>query len=317
MSRAWSANLAASVRQRLLNLSVTQREDPNLTLTRYALERLLYRLAQSEYAGQFILKGAMLFALWMKTEHRPTRDLDLLGFGETSGERLTEVFQGLCGMDVVPDGLEFDPRSIRVAEIREGQSYQGQRVKLNARLGTANIPVQVDIGFGDVVTPEAQEIAYPTLLDLPAPTIRAYPPESVVAEKLQALVDLGMQNSRMKDFYDLWIIAGQFSFDGPTLVAAIRATFERRATMLPKTVPTGLSDEFASDERKETQWNAFLARNGLTERQPGFPDVVDGLRSFLMPALLAAEQGEDFQRSWAGGAWTGKPKGLCIFRPIE
>lgn len=263
MSRARPANLAASVRQRLLNLSVTRREDPNLTLTRYALERLLYRLAQSEYVGQFILKGAMLFALWTKSEHRPTRDLDLLGFGEASGESLTAVFHELCGVEVEPDGLEFDPDSIRVTEIREGQSYQGQRVKLNARLGNANIPVQVDIGFGDVVTPAAQPIDYPTLLDLPAPRIRAYPPETVVAEKLQALVDLGMQNSRMKDFYDLWSIARQFSFEGQTLVAAVRAAFERRATTLPKTVPTGLSEEFSTDEQKNTQWRAFLERTQL------------------------------------------------------
>ncbi len=309
MSRARPANLAASVRQRLLNLSITQREDPHLTLTRYALERLLYRLAQSQYAGQFILKGAMLFVLWTKSAHRPTRDLDLLGFGEASGERLTAVFQELCGVVVEPDGLEFDPDSIRVAEIREGQSYQGQRVKLIARLGNANIPAQVDIGFGDVVTPEAQAIDYPTLLNLPAPRIRAYPPETVVAEKLQALVDLGMQNSRMKDFYDLWIIARQFSFEGPTMVAAVRATFERRATTLPKTVPTGLSEEFATDEQKNKQWRAFLERTQLPERDPGLSQVVNDLRSFLLPAVFAAEKGEDFRHSWVGGAWTGRSKG--------
>lgn len=309
MSRARPANLAASVRQRLLNMSATQREDSNLTLTRYALERLLYRIAQSEYAGQFILKGAMLFTLWTKSRHRPTRDLDLLGFGEASRERLTVVFQELCRVDVEPDGLEFDPDSIRVAEIREGQSYQGQRVKLNARLGNANVPAQVDIGFGDVVTPAAQAIEYPTLLDLPAPRIRAYPPETVVAEKLQALVDLGMQNSRMKDFYDLWRLARQFAFEGQTLAAAVRATFERRATTLPKTVPTGLSEEFATDEQKNKQWRAFLERTQLPERELSLLQVVDDLRSFLMPAVLAAEQGEDFQRSWVHGTWRGKPRG--------
>lgn len=308
MSRARPANLAASVRQRLLNLSVTRREDPNLTLTRYALERLLYRLAQSDYAGEFILKGAMLFMLWTKSAHRPTRDLDLLGFGEASGERLTAVFQELCGVGVEPDGLEFDPDSIRVAEIREDQSYQGQRVKLNARLGNAKIPAQVDIGFGDVVTPAAQPIEFPTLLDLPAPRIRAYPPETVVAEKLQALVDLGMQNSRMKDFYDLWSIARQFSFEGKTLVAAVSATFERRATTLPKTVPTGLSGEFANDEQKNKQWRAFLKRAQLRERELSLLQVVDDLRGFLMPAILAAEKGEDFRHSWVGGAWTGRSK---------
>ncbi len=227
-------NLAASVRQRLQNLSVSRGEDPNLTLTRYALERLLYRIARSEYVEQFILKGAMLFALWMESDHRPTRDLDLLGFGEASNERLTGIFHELCDVDVEPDGLTFDAGSVRVAEIREGQAYQGQRVKLIGLLGTARVPVQIDVGFGDVVTPTAKEIDYPTLLDLPAPRIRAYPPETVVAEKLQAMVALGVQNSRMRDFYDLRIIARQFSFEGATLVAAVTATFYRRLTDIPQ-----------------------------------------------------------------------------------
>lgn len=148
-----------------------------------------------------------------------------------------------------------------------------------------------------------------TLLDLPAPRIRAYPPETVVAEKLQALVDLGMQNSRMKDFYDLWGLAREFSFEGPTLVAAVSATFERRATTLPKTVPTGLSEEFATDERKNKQWRAFLERTQLPERELSLLQVVDDLRGFLMPALLAAAKSEDFRRSWLGGAWTGRSKG--------
>ena len=166
--------------------------------------------------------------------------------------------------------------------------------------------MQVDIGFGDVVTPAAQEIDYPTLLDLPAPRIRAYPPETVVAEKLQALVDLGMQNSRMKDYYDLWCLARQFSFEGHTLAAAVRATFECRATTLPQTVPIGLSEEFATDEQKNKQWRAFLERTQLPERELSLVQVVDDLRSFLMLAVLAAEQGEDFQRSWTGGGWRGK-----------
>jgi len=304
MSRSQPANLAASVRQRLLNLSVSRGEDPNLTLTRYALERFLYRLAHSEYAGQFILKGAMLFVLWMESEHRPTRDLDLLGFGEATNERLTEIFQRLCDVEVEPDGLMFDARSVRVAEIREGQAYQGQRVKLVGLLGTARIPLQIDVGFGDAVTPEAKEIDYPTLLDLPAPRIRAYPPETVVAEKLQAMVALGMQNSRMKDLYDLWIIARQFSFEGKTLVMAIGATFNRRHTELPLTMPTGLSDEFANDEYKITQWTAFLARSQLEGAGISLVQVINELRTFLMPVLDAAANSRDFADSWAnGGPW--------------
>lgn len=307
MSRSRPVNLTASIRQRLLNLSVSRAEDPNLTLTRFALERLLYRLARSEYAGQFILKGAMLFAVWMESAHRPTRDLDLLGFGEASNERLTEIFQRLCHMEVEPDGLTFDARSVRVAEIREGQAYQGQRVKLIGLLGTARIPVQIDVGFGDVVTPEAKEIEYPTLLDLPAPRIRAYPPETVVAEKLQAMVALGMQNSRMRDFYDLRIIARQFSFEGTTLVTAVGATFNRRRTGIPQAVPTGLSDEFATDEHKITQWKAFLARSQLEGAEIELSQVINELRAFLIPVLDAAANAKDFAHSWAnGGPWATK-----------
>ena len=283
MSRSHPENLAASVRQKLLNLSVSRGEDPNLVLTRYAMERLLYRLSYSEFAGQFILKGAMLFACWTNTQHRPTRDLDLLGFGEASNERLRDVFEKLCDARVESDGLVFEASSIRVAEIREGREYQGRRVKLVTLLGAARIPVQVDVGFGDIVTPEAREIDYPTLLDLPAPRIRAYPPETVVAEKLEALVSLGMQNSRMKDFYDLWIIGRQFSFEAPTLVRAVRATFERRGTNLPRNAPIGLSEEFVTDEQKITQWNAFMARNQLTESRTDLSEVIGELRRFLLP----------------------------------
>jgi predicted nucleotidyltransferase component of viral defense system len=279
-------------------------EDANLILTRYGLERFLYRLAHSEYVGQFVLKGAMLFALWMESGHRPTRDLDLLSFGEASNERLTKIFQQLCDVEVESDGLTFDARSVRAVEIREGQAYQGQRIKLLGLLGKARIPLQIDIGFGDAITPEAKEIDYPTLLDLPAPRIRAYPPETVVAEKLQAMVALGMQNSRMKDFYDLWIIARQFSFEGTTLMTAIEVTFNRRRTVIPQTVPTGLSDEFATDKHKIRQWKAFLTRSQLGWTGIAFAQVINELGTFLMPVLDAAANSGDFAYSWAnGGPW--------------
>lgn len=307
MTRSRPINLAASVRQRLLNLSASRGEDPNLTLTRYAVERLLYRLARSEYAGQFILKGAMLFALWMESEYRPTRDLDLLGFGDASNERLTEIFQRLCEVDVEPDGLTFDARSVGVAEIREGQVYLGQRIKLIGLLGAARIPVQIDVGFGDAVTPEAKEVDYPTLLDMPAPRIRVYPPETVIAEKLQAMVALGMQNSRMKDFYDLWTIARQFSFEGATLATAVAATFKRRHTDIPRAMPTGLSDEFATDRQKNTQWNAFLTRSHRGAMEIELAQVISELRAFLMPVLDAAAKAKNFAQSWAnGGPWMTK-----------
>ncbi len=307
MTRSPLVNLTMSIRQRLLNLGVHRGEDPNLTLTRYALERLWYRRACSESGGQFLLKGALLFALRMEPPHRPTRDLDLLGFGEASSERLHTVFQRLCAQHVEPDGRVFDARTIHVTAIREGQAYPGQRVKLAALLGTAPIPVQIDVGFGDAVAPQAMEIGYPALLDLPAPRLRAYPPETMVAEKLEALVTLGVQNSRLRDFYDLWIIARQFSFEGPTLVAAVGATFKRRRTDIPNTVPTGLSEEFATDEHKRTQGKAFLTRNQLVQAKIELSSVIDALRILLMPVLNAAANDRGFDHSWAnGGPWAAK-----------
>jgi predicted nucleotidyltransferase component of viral defense system len=250
----------------------------------------------------------MLFSLWAESPHRPTRDLDLLGFGEPSSDGLAAIFQNLCSLTVEPDGLTFDSDSVHVSEIREGQTYLGLRVKLVARLGTARIPVQVDIGFGDTVIPEATEIDYPTLLELPAPRIRAYPPETVVAEKLQAMVALGMQNSRMRDFYDLWTIARNFSFEGATLVTAVRATFDRRLTAIPQALPTALSDEFATDEHKKNQWKGFLARSQLESTDVELTQVIDQLRAFLMPVLEAAANKNDFAYIWgSGGPWlTGR-----------
>ena len=304
MSKTQPTNVAASVRQRLLNLSRDKGEDFNFVLTQYALERFLYRLANSEYADRFVLKGAMLFAAWSDRSHRPTRDLDLLGYGDASEQQLITSFQQICQAEVEPDGLEFDAKSIRVTEIREDQEYDGQRVQLVARLEKAQIHLQIDIGFGDAVTPEAEEIDYPTLLDFPAPRIWAYPRETVVAEKLQAMIALGMPNTRMKDFYDVWMIAMHFSFDGTTLVRAITATFDRRKTKIPNEVPTALGDEFATDRDKVTQWKAFLQRSRLEGAAVDLSQVVDELRAFLIPPLFAAANSEAFNQSWTdGGPW--------------
>jgi len=210
MTKDKPSNISASVRQRLLNLIRESGDDPNLVWTRYATERLLYRLSVSEHAGDFILKGAMLFMVWTGQSYRPTLDMYFLGRGEDTSERLREVFRRVCGVDVEPDGLVFDVDSVAVVPIREEQRYQGQRITLTARLGKARIPVQVDVGFGDVVTPRAKKVSYPTLLDFPAPSIRAYPRETVVAEKFEAMVMLGIANSRMKDFYDLYVLARDF-----------------------------------------------------------------------------------------------------------
>lgn len=299
-------NVAASISRKLLNLSRERGEDFQLVLTRYGLERFLYRLGRSKYFDSFVLKGAMLFEVWTKKTHRPTRDLDLLGYGENSGEHLKGLFQQLCQVEVEPDdGLEFDQASVRVEEIMENQEYRGQRVKLNASLERATIHLQIDISFGDVITPEAEVIKYPTLLEqLPAPRIQAYPRDTMVAEKLQAIVFFGMINSRMKDFYDLWIISRQFPFEGGLLVDAIKATFKRRGTSIPDGTPIGLSEEFASDKEKAILWKAFLNRTDMKDDSLDLAEMLDGLQVFLMPPLSAAKKSEVFAQKWQkGGPW--------------
>ncbi|MBC8457910.1 MAG: nucleotidyl transferase AbiEii/AbiGii toxin family protein [Deltaproteobacteria bacterium] len=304
MTKGRSTNLPASIHQRLLNLSMKEGQDFQFLLTRFALERFLYRLSVSPYAKQFILKGAMLFTVWTGKSRRPTRDLDLLGYCENNRETLTALFQQICKVDVEPDGLNFDSGSIQVEEIREDQEYQGQRVRLVANLGKSQIHIQIDIGFGDITTPVAEEVDYPTLLDLPFPRVRAYPKETVISEKLQAMVSLGMPNSRMKDFYDIWMISKQFNFDGLMLVRAIKATFDRRNTVIPTETPIALSDEFAKDQYKATQWKAFLMRNRLEDPGIALPLVVDEFRNFLIPPLIAAATGDVFNQSWSvGGPW--------------
>ena len=297
-------NLAASVRQRLLNISKRDGEAFDLVLTRYTLERLLYRLGKSPYHNQFLLKGAMLFAAWDGAPHRPTRDLDLLGFGPNDLSEVQGTFQKICQESVEPDGLEFLPDTVRVTEISEDQEYQGVRVLFDAKLENAIIPIQVDIGYGDAVTPAPLEITYPTMLDFPAPKLRAYPFYTVVAEKFQAMVWLGIANSRMKDFYDLWAIMRKFEFDGATLAKAIRATFERRNTPIPAEAPLALTQAFASDAMKQTQWKAFLRKNALSADDLTLTVVIAALHDFLMPPTLADAHDPNFKAAWpAGGPW--------------
>jgi predicted nucleotidyltransferase component of viral defense system len=299
-----SSPLSQSVRQRLLNLSRVRGEDFQLTLVHFAIERLLYRLGSAQGGERFLLKGAMLFALWSGEAHRPTRDLDLAGRGDPSADGLAAFFRGLCGLAVPDDGLFFAGESVQVAGIREQQEYQGQRVRLLAYLGGARIQLQVDIGFGDAVTPTPEEVDFPTLLDMPAPRLRVYPRETVIAEKLHAITTLGLLNSRMKDFYDLDWMAQSFALVGTPLVEAIRATFARRQTALPTQTPVGLTSQFADDPDKQTQWWAFVRRSGLAGEELALPAVVVRLQLFLMPPLQAASDDGPTPSHWKpGGPW--------------
>ena len=294
-------NIAVSVRDRLYNLAQREKRDFTLVLIAFATERLLYRLCRSEYADRFVLKGARLFALWSHKPHRPTRDLDLLGFGDPSPNALRQAFQAVCRAEVEPDGLTFDEETMTIEEIRREQEYDGQRIKLAAHLAKARIPLQIDVGFGDVITPEVQMLDYAPLLDtLPAPHIRAYTRETVIAEKLHAMVSLGKLNSRMKDFYDICALANEFCFDGQTLCAAIRATFKRRTTPIPSELPTCFQPSFAEDEDRQRLWKGFLKRSASQDLSTdNFPTVLEKVRAFLGPPLLAASDDEVlFPSSW-------------------
>ena len=255
-----------------------------LLLTRYALERLLHRLSLSPHRDRFVLKGAMLLATWFNEPHRATRDVDLLGFGDAAEDALLATFREIMAVEV-DDGVSFDLKGLRIEAIREEVEYGGSRLRTTATLAGARIPITVDIGFGDAVEPGVEEIDLPVLLDMPSPHLRAYPPETVIAEKLHAMVVLGMANSRMKDYYDVWMLTSAFEPDRERLGRAIAATFARRSTMMPSLIPDGLSDDFAEDPGKQRQWAAF-ARN-LSGPVPEFRAMVTELRDRLAPYLVS------------------------------
>ncbi len=299
-----TVGLAQSVQTRLVRHAQALGIDPNLILTRYAAERLLYRLSRSPHAERFVLKGALMLLVWLGETIRPTRDADLLGYGALDAESLRSTFAGICALDVEPDGLRFDAATVQVAPIRVEDAYGGQRITLLAHLGSARLPVQVDVGIGDAVFPEPQWIDYPSLLGLPSPRLRAYRPESSIAEKLHAMVELGSKNSRMRDFFDVHALATAGTFDGIVLGRAIASTFARRRTPVPTDLPLALTPAFAATEGKAAQWRGFVRRLPGTSAPPDLPAVIDTVAVFAGPVLTATGRGEPFDRTWPpGGPW--------------
>ncbi|HET7250119.1 MAG TPA: nucleotidyl transferase AbiEii/AbiGii toxin family protein [Gemmatimonadales bacterium] len=260
--------------------------DPNLVLTRYAVERFLYRLSRSAHAERFVLKGALLMLVWLGERLRPTSDADLLGTGNLTQETLAQILKEVVAQPVEADAVEFDLDSVDVEPIRAEDDYGGWRATVRARVGAARLTVQVDVGIGDAVTPVPQWLDYPGLLDLPRPRLRAYPRESVIAEKLHAIVRFGTRNSRMKDYFDIRALAREGSVDAALLADAISATFERRATVVPDKVPAGLLDSFANESGPQAQWMAFLGRNRLAG--PSFAEVVTEVRALVLAPLSVA-----------------------------
>lgn len=298
------ANIAASIRQRLLNFSKECNEEFSYVLMQYAMQRLLYRLSISEFKNRFLLKGALLFSIWDNDLHRPTRDADFLSFGENDVDTLVSTFKQICALTSdVDDGLIFDIDSIQGLAIKEDAMYPGVRVTGKAELAKAKIPFQMDIGFGDVITPDPEEAALPSYLDLPPPKLKVYPIYTVVAEKFQAMIALGMANSRMKDFYDIWLLSRQFNFEGEILATAIRKTFENRGTEIPEK-PLAFTGKFTKNTQKETQWNAFVRKSKLENVPEDLPEITGQIQVFLQPVIAALLQDKSLKKQWqAGGEW--------------
>ena len=289
-------NVAASVRQRLLTLARSKSWEFNRVLARYGVERVLCRLAASPHGERFLLKGATLFTVWEGSPHRATRDLDLLGLRRRSPEELVALFREVISMPVEPDGLVFG--EVTAEPIRAAMEAGGIRIVIRAELVGARIPVQVDVGFGDATVPPPVVVEFPTLLNTPKPKLRAYPPETVIAEKLEAMVRLGLANSRMKDFFDIWHLAQAYAFDGELLTGAIHATFAARKTPLPTDPVTALTSKFSEDPGKRIQWNAFVQQAAVAETTPSLPEVVGGIRDFLGPLLASFQSGSRPPRKW-------------------
>jgi predicted nucleotidyltransferase component of viral defense system len=278
-------NVGASVRERLRNLAKERGQSTELLLTRYALERLLYRLGASEHRERFVLKGAMLMTTWFDTPYRPTRDADFLGFGDADPGKVLAVFSELCAT-AQDDGVTYDHAALEIEEIREEHDYGGLRLKTYAQIGTSRVRVVIDVGFGDAIEPGLNDIDYPVLLDFPVPKLRGYRPETVVAEKFEAIVKLGLANTRMKDFYDLWMLSRAFEFKGDALARALAATFARRKTDIPAEPPIGLTKAFAEAPAKQQQWKSFA--DAIGAELPPLAEVVEELAAFLMPRAVEA-----------------------------
>lgn len=301
MSPKKPKNIAASVRQRLLNLSKSERRPFQEVLQYYAMERFLYRLSVSPHTDKFVLKGALMLRAWRAPEVRPTMDIDVLG--KTSNEQATFVSQirEILAVEVEPDGIDFDAATVQAERITQDADYVGVRIRFRGTLESARINMQLDVGFGDVVFPKPETVILPTLLDFPVPALQGYSRESTIAEKFEAMVKLGELNSRMKDFFDIWLLSRSFDFEGRNLAEAVKRTFDRRGTELPETI-TALTPEFSVV--KEVQWRAFARRLGEGTDLPDFAVVVSAISSFLSPVAQAVHVGAAMPDRWvAPGPW--------------
>ena len=303
MTKRQYKNIAASIRQRLLNKARGTGRPFSELLQYFAMERFLYRLSKSSYADNFILKGALMLTVWKAPLTRPTMDIDFLGRIENSVETLVKVTREICQQEVEPDGIVFDVTNVDAERIAEDADYEGIRIRFRGSLDTARFVIQLDIGFGDIIVPSPESMNYPTILDLPTPHLRGYSKESTIAEKFEAMVKLGILNSRMKDFFDIWLMARQFDFDGTTLTEAISKTFSTRGTSI-QADPIGLTKTFGGDTEKAAQWRGFVRKNRLADVPQNFVEVITAIATFLGPIAKNLVEGRVFMATWkAPGPW--------------
>ena len=303
MTQRKPRNIAASIHQRLLNKARQKNRPFNEVLQYYAMERFLYRLSRSPHAEKLVLKGALMLAAWIAPFSRPTMDIDFLGRIENSISAVTEIIRSVCAQKVDSDGLVFDTNTIVSQRIVEQADYEGVRVRFKGSLGNAKVFMQLDIGFGDKVVPRPRLIDYPSILDMPPPRVHGYSRESTIAEKLETMIKLGVLNSRMKDFYDIWFLSRSFDFGGETLTKAIEETFKKRDTDLNAS-PTALLSSFTEDPGKQDQWNAFIRRTRLEDAPTELKQVMNGIVEFVGPITNAIAIGRPFSRIWkAPGPW--------------
>jgi len=301
-----SPNVAASIKARLLNEAKRRGEPFEPFLVRFVCERFLHRLGASELRDRCTLKGAGLLTLWMRDPYRATRDVDLLASGGNDEATVRASMELICRVPCPEDGLEFDVESMSVLPIRDEQRYAGQRAVVRVFLGSARVRLQVDFGFGDALSLPPEEAELPTLIDrVPAPRVRVYPRVATVAEKFEAMVQLGRRNSRMKDFHDIWALSGAFAFDGVALRKAVADCFARRGTPWTEETPDALTSVFGADSDLDARWRAYLSKGHFRPQPPGaFGEVCDRIRAFLGPVRESMIAGEPFAQTWPpGGPW--------------
>jgi len=297
-------NLQASVKDRLLNIAKETNRPFSEILQYYGMERFLYRFGCSKYADKFILKGALMFTVWQVPEYRTTLDIDFLGNYDNQVATIERVVKDICSVQATPDGLVFDTETVEGQRIKEEMEYEGVRVKFIGLLGRSRIPMQIDVGFGDIIYPGPKVIDYPVILDFPKPHLKGYPPESIVSEKFEAMVKLGLLNSRMKDFYDIWLMMHQFNFNGLHLAEALKRTFKRRKTTLPKSKPFFAEEIYDEKSDRQTLWKAFLKRGNIKLAPERLSDIAREIEKFLVEPLDAINSNYEFHKIWdISGVW--------------